>query len=62
MLGTSERCCTGSVGSFARVDADRQDVRDHRHAGLTFGWPPFSAWHVGSYFSACYEKVVRHTE
>lgn len=23
-----------------------------RYAGLTFGWPPFSKWHVGSYFSA----------
>lgn len=34
----------------------------HRHAGLTFGWPPFSfLWHVGSDFSACNEKVVRYT-
>lgn len=40
----------------------RRDVSRHRHAGLTFGWPPFSfLWHVGSDFSACNEKVVRYT-
>lgn len=50
---TKTGCCVRVV---------KRDVSRHRHAELTFGWPPFSAWHVGIEFSACGEKVVRYIQ